>query len=248
MPTLLEVQRAMKRRILKQQPIDGLLHEERMDVYADAYVARMMEALSETYEAVKHLLGQEAFIELTESYMEAHPSHSYNLNDVGENMAEHLSKTRFVEKLPFLPDLATLERQVARTFHAFDSAAFEPAKLAGYSEEDWERLRVYFQPSVAVVSSSWPVLDIWNARKTSLNELSIGLEGRPQDVLVMRRGLEVVCELVDPAQAELIRSLQRGEALGESCARLAEKADAGELRMGEWFSSWASRGLITRVA
>ena len=257
-PSLLETQKQMKERILAHghagkvgaflNKQGGASGEERMAVYADAYVARMMEALSETYEAVKHLLGNEAFVELTESYMEAHPSHSYNLNDVGESMPEHLSLSRFLEKLPFLPDLARLERQVARSFHAFEDAAFEPSKLAGYSEEDWERLRVYFQPSVVVISSCWPVFDVWNARKTPLSELNIVLEGRPQDVLVMRRGLDVVCELVDSAQTELIRALQRGEALGESCARLAEAEDAGKLPVGEWFSSWASRGLITRVA
>ncbi len=257
-PSLLETQRQMKERILVHRGggrVGGLLNkqggangEERMAVYADAYVARMMEALGETYETVKHLLGQEAFVELTESYMEAHPSHSYNLNSVGEHMPEHLAGTRFVEKLPFLPDLARLERQIARSFHAFDGPVFEPGKLAGCSEEDWDRLHIDFQPSVAVVSSRWPVLDIWNERKTSLKDLKIDLENRSQDVLVIRRGLDVHCELVNSLQAELIRSLQRGEALGESCARLADTAETEGLPMGEWFSSWASRGLITRVA
>ena len=248
MPSLLEIQRAMKRRILKDRPIDGLVHEERMAVYAEAYVARMMEALSETYEAVKHLLGEEAFVELTESYMETYPSHSYNLSSVGQNMPEHLAGTRFVEKLPFLPDLAVLERQVARSFHAFEAPAFESGKLAGYSEEEWDWLRVTFQPSTAVVSSRWPVLDIWNARKTPLKDLKIDLEGRPQDVLVLRRALDVHCEPVSPFQAELIRSLQRGEALGKSCERLAESAESESLPVGEWFSSWASQGLITNVS
>ncbi len=252
--SLPEIQKRMRLRILSHRgdgstdllnTQGGASGQERMAVYAEAYVARMMEALAETYETVRHLLGQEAFVELTENYMHVYPSHSYNLNDVGMAMPEFLAGTRFAEKLPFLMDVAKLERQVANTFHAFEAAAFDPSKLAGYSEEDWERLRVSFQPSLAVISSKWPILDIWKARTTPLEKIQIDLIDRPQDVLVSRRGLEVVCESLQPLQAELLLSLKRGEALGEVCARLSETAE--EAPMGEWFSSWAARGLITHV-
>ena len=257
-PTLLKVQRQMKERIrshnhttlgeveLNEQ--GGARGEERMAVYAEAYVARLMEALAEIYETVYHLLGKEAFIELTESYLEAHPSHSYNLNSFGEAMAPHLERTRFAAELPFLPDLARLEWQVSRAFHSFEQTAFDPASIAQNSEEDWDRLRVVFQPSVAVIRSQWPILTIWNARKKPLGEIDISLEGQPQQVLVSRRGMDVTCEALEEAQVELILSLQSGEPLGKSCARLAERAGAEEWPMGEWFSSWASRGLIARVA
>jgi hypothetical protein len=254
----------MKERILSHNQKDfahpmlngqgGSSGEERMAVYAEAYVARMAEALAEVYETVRHLAGPEAFIELAESYMEAHPSHSYNLNAVGRAMPEFLKTTCYAEKLPFLPDLARLEWHVAQAFHASEAPAFDPSGLSNLSEEAWESLRVVFQPSVSVVSSSWPVLDLWHARKTPASELSVVLEDRPQEVLVFRQGLEVACELLDPEQAEWIRRLQRGEPLGEVCAHLVENGPVrspqgqGEMPVGQWFSSWASRGLIARAA
>jgi hypothetical protein len=234
-------------------PQGGSRGEVRMAVYAEAYLARMAEALAEVYETVRHLTGKEAFIELTESYLDAHPSHSYNLNSVGDALPEHLGRTRFAEALPFLPDLARLEWAIAQAFHASEGAPFDPSELAGFSEDAWERARVAFQPSVAVVSSAWPILDLWNARKTPTTEIDIGLEGRPQDVLVSRHGLEVVCELLQPEQADLIRRLQKGEALGQVCAHLAGDGHVRSQKeesapVGEWFSSWASRGLIARAA
>src|SRR3989338_1885656 len=196
-PSLHAVQKQMKDRILSHNhepfktpllnPQGGSSGEERMAVYAEGYVARVMEALAEVYEAIHHFLGKEAFVDLTECYITAHPSHSYNLNFIGSQMPGFIGRTPYVEKLPFLPDLAKLEWQVAQSFHSFEGPVFDPSTLASYSEEDREKIRIIFQPSVRVVSSSWPILDIWNARKTPLKEVGVDLVNRPQHVLVARR-------------------------------------------------------------
>ena len=102
-----------------------------------------------------------------------------------------------------------------------------------------------FSAVAALVSSRWPILDIWKARKKPLGEITIDLEGRGQNVLVWRSGWDVRCEALDALQTEMIRSLQSGELLGEVCARSAHGED---LPVGEWFATWANQGLITRVA
>ncbi len=228
-------------------PQGGVEGDERMDVYAEGYLARVMEALAEVYETIYHLLGRDAFIELSESYIHAHPSHSYNLNFIGDHMTEYIQETPVIKKLPFLSDLASLEWSVAKAFHATNEDVFDPRSLEGLAEEDWDQLKINFQPSVTVISSSWPILDIWKARKTPLKEIDIDLIDRPQTVLVYRRGLEVVCQMIDPSQAKLIRSLIDKRSLGESCAVLAERSGAEEPPVGEWFSSWVGQGILRGV-
>ena len=88
------------------------------------------------------------------------------------------------------------------------------------------------------------MLDLWKARKTPLSQLKVDVAARPQHVLVHRRGLEVVCDLLEPVQSDVIHALQNGEALGEVCSLYENE----EPPIGEWFSNWASQGMIARVA
>lgn len=256
-PNLREVQLGIRTRIQSQQhsltssawlnPQGGVAGDERMDVYAEGYLARVMEALAEVFETIYHLMGRDAFIELSESYIHAHPSHSYNLNFIGEHMAAFIQKASASGKLPFLSDLARLEWNVAQAFHAVSEDVFNPASLETVKEDDWDRLKVVFQPSVSTVSSQWPILDIWKARHTPLKEIHIDIVDRPQNVLVYRRALEVMCQLIDTTQADLIGALINKRSLGDSCAVLAERLGVDEPPVGEWFSSWVGQGILKGV-
>ena len=217
---------------------------ERMAVYAGGYTARIHESLSETYEAVKHILGDDAFLRLAEEYAAAHPSHHYNLSEAGSELASFFKKSEWAKKFPFLPDLAALERLVAQSFHDFSRKNFDPAMLAGFGEEEWNHLRLEFQPSVKIIASPWPILDIWNARKTPLKELKIDLVNHPQNVLVYRAGFEVRCKEISRFEYEIVSSLFQKKSLGEACDYLATLTEE-ELPLMEWFSFWNSQGLLS---
>lgn len=264
--SLLNAQRCFKGRIKAKQSFNGSaqpFHEQNGDpavtlwadetgpgvvVYAEGYVARLSEALAEVYETVRHLLDKEAFVELTKLYLQHFPSHHYNINRIGKNLPGFIGTTRFSEQFPFLPDLATFELAVDSAFHAFDQAPFDPAVLATLTEEDWEKMRVVFQPSVNVVGSEWPILDIWNARKTPFSEMNIELAGRSQNILVYRKGFDVCCEVIEKEQKELVQHLQEGGALGKVCMDLAEATHSEELPLERWFSLWTEQGIIASVA
>ena len=217
---------------------------ERMAVYAGGYVARIHESLGETYEAVKHILGEEAFFHLTEAYAAAHPSLSYNLSDAGKELASFLETPEWKEKFAFLSDLARLERLIAESFHAFSEKAFDPSSLAGLGEDDWNALRLSFQPSVKIFSSAWPVVDVWNARKTPLTEINIPLVDRPQCALVHRQEFQVQCRLISGFEYEFLSLLKSGRTLGEACERLGEMTSE-DLPLMDWFTFWSSAGLLT---
>jgi hypothetical protein len=123
----------------------------------------------------------------------------------------------------------------------------------------WERACLAFQPSVRVVRSAWPVLELWEARKTSREQINVNLVDRPQGVLVLREGVRVRCELIDAPQAEALSALMSGVSLGELCEQLtrcsglpASPTDTsqGGAQAGDpppvraWFSRWAGLGLI----
>ncbi len=217
----------------------------RLAVYAEGYVVRIREALAEVYEAVRHLVGERAFSALAQAYAQRHPSCDYNLSLAGRHLPEFLPAAALTQRLPFLPDLARLEWAVGRAFHAFQCPPLDSARLATRSAGDWGRVQLIFQPSVSLVTSAWPILDLWEARTRPRAEIDIPLVNRPQRVLVFRRELAVQCELVDAPQAAMLEGLLSGRSLGEVCEACSAEVEDPSL-LTAWFARWAGWGLVLR--
>jgi len=210
---------------------------ERLRVYAGGYPIRVQEALAESFPAVAHVVGESAFADLVYRYVETRPLHSYNLNDAGADLPGFLPTDPLTARLQFLPDLARLEWQVARAFHAHEQRTFDPTAVTSWSMDDWEGARLRFQPWVALVTSEWPIREIWESRETPIEEIDIDLHLHPDRVLVRRSGYSVLCESVDDAEAELLGALLEGQTLGSTVATLRGRG-GDPASVSAWFTRW----------
>ncbi len=256
-PSLRDVQQWMKSRIRPgqaggTQAATGLLNpqrgtpgEDRLAVYATGYLVRMREALAEVYEAVAHVLGEEEFSSLAKAYAARYPSHDYNLSLAGRHLPDLLNSSPLSRDPPFLPDLARLEWQGCEAFHAFHQPPMDLRQFATLPLEAWGEACVVFQPSVGVIESAWPILDLWTARQQPRDRVSVELINRPQRILVFRRGVQVACALLDAAQHQVVTALLAGRPLGAACDALASQTEE-PLPLGEWFAQWVRDGLILR--
>ena len=219
----------------------------RMAVYANGFVARAEEALSEVFEAVHAAVGDEAFAGLCRDYAGRFAASDYNLNFIGKEFRAFVESWSTGMNLPFLADLARLEWRVWEAFHAFHREPLTPRGIAGIPLEDWDNARILFQSSVSLVSSSWPVLDMWLVRRQLSGDFKALLTPRPQRILVGRKEDKVRCELLEENQYRLIEGLLAGQTLGTVCERLAEDLSSEEiLPIDAWFSRWIQDGLIAR--
>lgn len=260
-PSLREFQQWMKTRIRAPHPAPapsglaspvtaqgGVSGSDRVDeVYAGGYMTRVREALAEVYETVQYVFGERRFAEMAEAYAAAHPSHDYNLSFVGRHLPEWLDRSALSRELPFAGDLARLEWLVCQAFHAFDEPPAQLAAFAALPMEAWERVRFEFQPSMGLIESAWPICDIWAARKQPRRSINIEVAGRPQRVLVSRRGVDVSCDVVEADAFVLLQRLAAGQTLGAACAAIAQSAHQGP-PLERWFTRWAGQGIIRRIA
>lgn len=222
---------------------------ERIAVYADGYKARIEEALSESHEAIAHVLGHSKFHFLAEEYAEQYPSRHYNLSSTGKYFSEFIGRHSISKELPFLSDLAQLEWLIHQAFHAYDKPAFEASQFAGMSPEDWGLAKLIFQPSVGLIVSKWPILDVWKARKTPVEKINIDFVNRPQKILIARSFAQVTCNLLDDRQFFLVNQLLQGKKLGDACEELTDFCgDNEDAPIQTWFTQWIQAGLITDVA
>ncbi len=225
-------------------PQAGTLGIERISVYANGYYARLMEALTEVYAAVKHVLGEKIFNDLAHAYAGRYPSREYNLSLTGRFFPEFLKDPRIAEEMPFLSDLAELEWRVSCAFHAYDGKPLDPSGLSNLDPGDWEEIKIIFQPSVSVMHSAWPVFDIWKVRHEPVENIKIDMTNRPQDVLIFRRGFEAHCMLLEWARFRMLEGLLAGKTLGQMCETLGDTIDAESPEVSAWFSAWLGQGLI----
>lgn len=218
----------------------------RLVVYASGYVARTEEALSETYETVKHLVGDSLFQQLAHEYSSSYHSHHYNLSHRGDDFPRFLKNHSIIQELPFLEDLAKFELLKMRTFHAIDKRPFTDfKKLASVAPEKWADAYITFQPSVAHIHSEWPIFDLWNARNTPHNEINLNLVNQAQFVFIFKVKDEVRIETVDSTQYYFLAALRKGRSLGEACELFSDQSETPPLQ--EWFQAWVSKGLITAI-
>lgn len=261
--TLAEVQSWMRRRIYPgpAEAADGRalravdLNDQggdpgtdRLEVYAGGYAARIAASLQESYEAVRHILGEGMFLRTAYAYAETRPSRSYDLGLAGRGFADFLRTARVTEKLPFLPDLAALEWKVAEAFHAYDAPPADPSMFSRFEPQDWEGLVFDFRPSAALLLSRWPVVDLWRARNTPVERIDLEVLDRAQNALVVRSGFKVVCEALESEEFAVLSGLAAGRTLGSVCDELAARLpDGADIPLDVWFGRWAGLGLFTSI-
>jgi Putative DNA-binding domain len=218
----------------------------RLRVYADGYAVRLSEALEVAFPMVAKVVGPREFRELTTRYCGVADLSSYNLGDAGVGLAQYLRRDFISAELPFLADLAELEWRVMRAFHAEDEPGIDPATLAAFGEQDWPRIRLRFQASVAVVDSPWPILTLWGERERRVEDIEVNLRTGAERVLLHRAGLQVHCERIGAAEALALSMLLAGNPLGHVAERFAREGHDAE-QVSSWFTRWMALGLIVSV-
>jgi len=220
---------------------------ERLDVYAEAYFARLLECLEEDFPALKRVLGDNLFGELAAAYLEAHPSKSYTAADLGAKLAEFLVSYELSADLPYLPELARLEWAVVTAFFARELPPLDTSRLQRLTTDDWPRLRLKLDPSATLVRSAWNIDDMRGDTAQPAAEAD-------RRLLVWREGeghsIRVRVERLEEAPFVALERMRAGDSLGEVCDALEARLDVdAELPpLMDWFKGWVERGVIREAA
>ena len=171
MPTLLEVQRAIRRSLLARDATaadafivaDGLAPNARLNVYRNTSIGALTTALRLSYPAIYRLVGAAFFEGAARIFIEKAPPRGAYLDEYGDGFPEFLAHFRPATSLQYLPGVARLEWAVSRALHALDAEAFDTSHLLAIDPADHGRIIFVPHPSVGLVQASYPVDAIWRA-------------------------------------------------------------------------------------
>jgi len=185
----------------------GLTPEARLQIYRNIVFNNHAAALRTAYPAVQKLVGEEFFESAAARYLRDCPTRSGNLQDYGASFPEFLVQLPQAAGLDYLPDVARLEWARQESYLAADAESIAITVLADVEELD--SLRLQLHPSVRLLSSVHPVLDIWQFCQQSDPE-HLQLSGKQQRVLVWRDGVQIAMQEVDATTHALLAALLLG--------------------------------------
>jgi Putative DNA-binding domain len=203
-PTLLEVQRAMRRSLVERDEgeaaayilADGLAPGARLNVHRNTSIGALTTVLRLSYPAVHRLVGAEFFEAAAHIFIDNEPPSSAYLDEYSAAFPEFLAHFPPAASLRYLPDVARLEWAVSRALHAPDSEALDPSCLLMVDPGDHGRIVFVPHPSIGLVKADYPMDAIWRAvlARDDAAMAAIKLGAGPVWLLVRRleTGVDVV--------------------------------------------------------
>jgi hypothetical protein len=254
--TLLALQRRFVSLLLDDsQALPEGWSEERFAIYRNAYRARLVDAIRETYPRTERWVGEDAFRRAAIHHVIKHPPRGWTLDKAGEGMPATLSE--LFAKDPEVSELAWLEWAmhecfVSRDCAPMDIAGFEAA-TAAFGPDDWAGLRLAFLPGTRVTCVSHRIDRLWRAladNERALDPGAIDYEvAEPLACVVWRQGLTPVCAPLRAAEGLTLALMLAGESYGDACRRLACDigADAAIREAGAMLGRWIHHGMLSAV-
>jgi hypothetical protein len=186
-----------------------------MAVYRNTVLHGAVEALRANYPAVEEIVGPEMFEALAVDFAAECPPRRPALALYGAQFADWLSRQSWVEDLPYLPDVARVERLRAESLMAADA---EPLQACSWSFRDVQQGVVPLHPALRFAWLKTPAMTIWLAHQQPF-AAELAPEWKAEGALFARPSPFVVHALrIGPAAHRMLSGMRVGESVAASMA------------------------------
>jgi hypothetical protein len=218
----------------------------RMNVYAEGYALRLLEALETDYPGVKAIAGADDFEALGRAFIAEFPSTYRNLRWYGERLAQFLAQSPAWSGRTELADMARFEWAMATSFDALDAACLTRESLAGIAPAHWPHLTLVVHPAVQRVRLQTNAPAAWSAQ--ARGDCVPGPRRDPHSTtwLLTRRQLQVRFRAMAPQEAGAFDRVAARAPFQVWCSELG--AIVGEqlaaARAVEYLNQWLADGAL----
>lgn len=193
----------------------GKAAAKRFAVYHNNVTVSLIDALAAVYPAVQRITGVEFFRAMARFHVRETPPSSPLLFEYGRDFPAFIARYPYAGAMPWLVDVARVERAWLDAYHAADVATLGPADLACAPSERLAVLVFTPHPTTRLLRSSYAAVTIFAANRTDgpIEEIDAS---EAEDALITRPDSEVVVRRLAPGQYEFLSALMAGEALGKA--------------------------------
>lgn len=208
-----------------QHAFAAALHDEASDfalaaqpafaIYRNTVMRACLDALEANFPAVACLVGRDWFRAAAAIYVGKEPPRDARLALYGDAFPDFLAHFEPAARLPYLADVARLDRLCSESANAADASPLDLGRLAELSPEWLAKQRLRLHPATRWIDAAVPVLTIWEASRRG-EPVGSDLRWVAQQALVVRVADHVHVVPSDVASLAMLDAIARGATLGDA--------------------------------
>ncbi|WP_417809930.1 DNA-binding domain-containing protein [Thioclava sp.] len=214
---------------------DGRPSARRFAVYRNNVVSSLIDALAEAYPIVQRLVGEAFFRATARVFVTDNSPDSPVMLRYGAGFADFLDGFAPLADLPYIGDVARVERAYLASYHAPEATALTVEAMVATAPETLLEMSMVLHPSCRIVTSDYPVGTIWHTNNAAGTPDPINLAAGGETVLIARPEARVDLRLLPEGPAQFLLSLGAGHSLSraaEAALRTAPDQDVSALLSG----------------
>jgi hypothetical protein len=184
-------------------------------IYRNTAMRACLDALEANYPAVVCLVGRDWFRAAAAVHVAASPPSDARLFTYGDDFADFLVAFPPAAELPYLADVARLDRLSLESLFAADVGVLSAGCLNGLEPEALGALRLRLHPATRAFAAPTPAVTIWQASRAGL-AVNDELVWQAEFAVVTRTDLEVVVTPVCASTCRLLDAIGAGASLADA--------------------------------
>lgn len=194
---------------------------KRYNVYRNNVTVSLIDALAAIYPAVHRIAGIDFFRAMARFHVRETPPSSPLLFEYGRDFPAFIEEYEYAEPMPWLADVARIERAWLDAYHAADVVPLAPEALAAVPAERLGDIIMTTHPSAHIIRSPYSALTIFAANRKDEPVPNI-VAAEAEDALITRPAADVEVRVLSLGGAEFLSYLMAGETLGVAAAQTFE--------------------------
>lgn len=227
MPSLSEFQESFVRGLTAAVPPRGIFARPEFAVYRNTWRKALIEALRGNYPVISALIGPEAFQALALAFIGKPAAPSPILAAYGLRFADFIADHPLSDSLPYLRDIAGLERLATEAHLAADAEPIDADEFVPVVRAKVGR-GASLHPAARFAWFETPAVTIWKAHQEPGGFGFLEPDWVAEGVLVTRPAGRVAVMMIDRETYRLLSAIDAGETLGATVAAAVEVGPQAE--------------------
>jgi hypothetical protein len=217
---------------------------ERIDIYANMYFYRLLEAMIQDFPATVKVLGDLNFHNLITAYLVAYPPSEPSITEASRHLDEFADNWQLRDRFPFVSDLIRLERAFVDVFLAPDASPLGFAELRAIPTDKWGSLQIGCHPAARLIDCRWRVDEVLQAvhRGHSIHVPS----HEPSSILVWRKNNAVNYRAIAGLELTAFRMIYNGNEFQAACEAVAVHGGVTPAILSEILIRWLGDDVLVK--
>jgi hypothetical protein len=222
--------------------------QERLAIYSNAYVLRLIESLSKDFPGVLSLLGDDDFEEVARQYVQHYPSRFRSIRWFGQGFSTFLMQHEWYVEVPVVGEMAQFEWLLAELFDAADSCTIMTLDdLTAIPAGNWATMTFAFIAAWRQIDLRWNTVDLWR-----VHEEENSLEPTPLEntavYLMWRHEYQIQFRPMSLIEQQAFEHCVNGGDMASLCELLCQwfKEEEVPIQAINFLKTWIQQGLILR--